>query len=358
MSFERPNIEKMQGYAPGEQRDGSQVIKLNTNENPYPASPQVEAALRAIQIESLRRYPPPLANTFRTVAAKLHGVATENIIPTNGGDELLRLLLTTYVDTDETIVISQPSYSLYPVLAEIRGCKLLEIPLRDDWAMPDDFLDSLLKSNAKMCILVNPHAPTGALLTDEYLAQLAAGFAGILVIDEAYVDFVDPGLAYDAVPLVKAFDNVLILRSLSKGYSLAGLRFGYGVGATSLLNPMLYKTRDSYNTDTVSQHLAIAALESVAYARDTWAKVRESRTSLSKALNELGLATSPSQTNFVLCQVPKSIGAQPLYLALKERNILVRHFDQHRLQDALRISIGSDSENGALLEAIQQIIGS
>ena len=356
MSFERPNVEKMRGYTPGEQREGNDVIKLNTNENPYPASPAVADALRALQVENLRRYPPPLADAFREAAASLNKVTPHNIIPTNGGDELLRLVITTFVNVDESILITKPSYSLYPVLADVQGCSLIEIPLLDDWTMPADFIASVVNSGAKLCILVNPHAPTGTLLSDEYLTELAENFPGILVIDEAYVDFVDPDLSYDAVSLIDSFDNVLILRSLSKGYSLAGLRFGYGIGAEPLLHPMLYKTRDSYNTDTVSQTLATAALESIDYAEEIWAQIRASRSSLTAALNGLGLNTTASQTNFVLSQIPQSIGARDLYQALKDRNILVRYFDEERLRDKLRISIGKESEHAALLEAIRDII--
>ena len=356
MSFERLNIKNMKGYKPGEQIEGPDVIKLNTNENPYPASPAVAAALKNLDTESLRRYPPPLADSFRKAAAKLNNVTEENIIPTKGGDELLRLAITTFVDTDEKIVVTQPSYTLYPVLTDVQGCVLIEVPLQHDWSMPSDFEDYLNSSGAKMCILVNPHAPTGRLLEANYLSQLADSFQGILVIDEAYVDFVDPKFQYNSVPLIKSKDNVLILRSLSKGYSLAGLRFGYGIGAQSLLKPMIYKTRDSYNTDTVAQRLATAALESVDYARGTWDRVRKSRASLTDGLKQIGLNTVPSQSNFVFCQVPSPINAKDLYEGLKQRNILVRYFDQDGLKNNLRISVGSDSENAVLLEAIRSLI--
>jgi len=356
MNLQRPNIARMQGYTPGEQLADASVIKLNTNENPYPPGPGVARALRELQVEELRRYPPPLADVFRHTCAELHGLNPDNVIPTNGGDELLRLVLTTFVSPGETVAVARPSYSLYPVLAEIQDCRLLEIDLTPDWTMPDDFGARLVAAQAKVCILVNPHAPTGALLGTDYLAGLARDFAGLLLIDEAYVDFVDPELGYDSAPLIRQLNNVLILRTLSKGYSLAGLRFGYGLGPADLIAPMLLKTRDSYNTDLVAQRLATAALADQGYARKTWGRVRASRAHLARKLGELGLQALPSQSNFLLCTVPAQPGAAALQQALKTRKILVRHFDQDRLRDKLRITVGSDEENAALLAAIADIL--
>ena len=356
MSFERPNIEKMHGYLPGEQTGSQDTIKLNTNENPYPASPDVLAALQSVEIDSLRRYPSPMADKFRTTASQLHGVSEKNIIPTNGSDELLRLVLTTFVEPGESIAITQPSYSLYPVLAEIHGCEVVEIPLNTDWSMPADFSAQLSQSKAKILFLVNPHAPTGYLLTTGYIEQIAKSFSGIVVLDEAYVDFVDPELGYDSIKLIKSCDNILILRTLSKGYSLAGLRFGYGIAQESLINPMMFKTRDSYNTDYISQQLANAALNSIEYSKEIWQRVRLEREKLQNELNTLGLTSTPSQTNFVLCQVPDSPGAENLYQSLKQRNILVRYFDQNLLRDKLRITVGTKEENSALISALEEIL--
>lgn len=356
MSFERHNIAKMHGYSPGEQTGSGDTIKLNTNENPYPPSPEVAAALQSIDVDSLRRYPVPMADSFRDAASRLHQVAPVNIIPTNGSDELLRLAITTFVEVGETIAVTQPSYSLYPVLADIHDCKMIEIPLQSNWEMPADFSSQLQDSGAKMLLLVNPQAPTGGLLSSDYILQLASNFSGIVLLDEAYVDFVDPELDYDSVSLIDSCENLLILRTLSKGYSLAGLRFGYGIGAESLIDPMMFKTRDSYNTDHISQQLATAALNSTQYSQEIWRRIRSDRAALRQQLNELGLVTPASQTNFLLCQVPDAIGAENLYESLKQRNILVRHFDQDRLRDKLRITVGTESENLALITAIKEIL--
>jgi histidinol-phosphate aminotransferase len=356
MSFQRPHIEAMQGYVPGEQPQTASVIKLNTNENPYPPSPLVQEALNSIDIANLRRYPPPTAKEFRDVAAALHQVAAENIIPTNGGDELLRLVMTTFVGGNDIIAVTKPSYSLYPVLAEAQNSPLVEVELNDDWSMPEDFAKRLNTIGAKLAIVVNPHAPTGSLLTPDYLSAVATTFNGLLLVDEAYVDFIDPEKGYDSAPLIKKHDNIILLRTLSKGYSLAGLRFGYGIGPESLISPMMFKTRDSYNTDLIAQRLATAALKSVDYAATTWDKVRNSRALLTQRLEQLGLHCHPSQTNFLLTEVPTSPGAPALYEALKAQNILVRHFDQDRLRHRLRISIGTEAENTALVDALTTLL--
>ena len=356
MSFERPNISRMQGYTPGEQPDAPEIVKLNTNENPYPPPAAVNEALRAIEGADLRRYPPPLADDFRTLAGLVHGLDPASILPVNGGDELLRLLLTTFVDAGETLAVMRPSYSLYPVLAEVAGCELLEIPLGDAWEMPREMPALLREQAVKMLILVNPHAPTGALLPADYLRALARDFDGMLVLDEAYADFIDPELAYDSMPLVREFGNVLILRTLSKGYSLAGLRFGYGIGPPGLIHSMAAKTRDSYNTDYIAQKLAKAALESRDAAAESWRRVRRSRERLRAELAALSIATPPSQSNFLLAEIPAAIGAAALYRALRERGVLVRHFAQPRLDNRLRITVGSETDNAILIEKLRDIL--
>lgn len=356
MTLERDNIARMQGYKPGEQLEGDNIIKLNTNENPYPPGPAVREELQAIDTASLRRYPPPTAASFREAAATLHGIHADNIIATNGGDELLRLALTTFVNPGEIVVTTQPSYSLYPVLSEIQDGDFREIPLQNDWSMPSDFLLQLNDLHAKLCLLVNPHAPTGRLLNADYLAEIASGFSGLLLVDEAYVDFVDDSHNYSVIELAVESENILLLRTLSKGYSLAGLRFGYGIGARSLIEPMQFKTRDSYNTDLIAQRLATAAISSQEYARSTWEKVREERARLNSELNRMGFTCEESHTNFLLATVPENFTAESLQQNLKARNILVRHFKQPRLENKLRISVGTEEENNALLDELKELL--
>lgn len=356
MGFERSNIRAMAGYVSGEQPDQPDVIKLNTNENPYPPGPAVEQALRAIQVQSLRRYPPPTALQLRESLARLHKVDTDNLIITNGGDELLRLLLATFVSPEESIGVADPSYSLYEVLAAAHGCALHKFPLGADWEIPETFARDLNAAGVKLCFIVNPHAPSGHLTSVAALEKLAREFRGVLVLDEAYVDFVDPALNHDCIPLIRKLDNLLILRTFSKGYSLAGLRMAYGIGPKTLIDPMQYKTKDSYNTDFIAQTLARAAIEDQAYAADTWRKVREQRAWLVTELARLGLGVPPSQSNFLLAEVPPPWQAAALYQALKDAGILVRYFKVPGLDNRLRITVGSAAENQRLITTLGGIM--
>jgi len=342
----------MQGYVPGKQPLSAEAIKLNTNENPYPPCAAVMDALQAIAGDALRRYPPPTADELRGVIAAIHGVQLEQVVAVNGGDELLRLALTTFVDPGVPIGILEPSYSLYPVLAEVHGSPVVRVAAEPDWSPPPDLGARMQGAGVKLLLLVNPHAPSGQLTTAAQLARIASAFDGVLLVDEAYVDFVDPELGHDAVSLLSAHDNVLLLRTLSKGYSLAGLRVGYGLGAASLIAPLLWKTRDSYNVDAVAQRLATAALRHRSAAAETWRKVREERARLQAALAALGFAVAPSQTNFLLARVPAGASAPELLRRLEQRGVLVRYFDAPRLDDALRITVGSPEQNDRLLSAL------
>lgn len=352
MPYERPNIQKMHGYTPGEQPASAQVVKLNTNENPYDPAHAVMHALAEVTGDMLRRYPPPLADGFRRVASDVHGVSPDNILATNAGDELLRLAITTFVEPGKPIGTAEPSYSLYPVLADIHGSPTVRVPLADDWAPPADYADKLNDAGVPLAFIVNPHAPSGRLTPVATLAQIARRFRGVLLIDEAYIDFIDPAHAHDSVQLTRDLPNVLLLRTLSKGYSLAGLRFGYAIGPAGLIEPMLTKTKDSYNTDAIAQRLATAALASRSEAAKTWAAVRSERDRLVRELAALGLPCPPSEANFVLAQHPR---ARELYQSLKDRHIFVRYFDQDRLRDRLRITIGTPPQNNALLAALRDL---
>jgi len=357
MSYERQNIREMKGYSSGEQPLDSDVIKLNTNENPYPPAPGVKEVLANFEVSDLRRYPPPTADEFRLLAAKIHGLKKEQIIATRGGDELLRLLLTTFVDPLQAIGTTTPTYSLYPVLAHIQNCPVVEVPLTDDWSIPSDFAEQMNKAGVKLTLIVNPHAPTGQLFSQDCIQRLAGDLDSVLLIDEAYVDFVDPEKKHNCLKLINTHDNLIFLRTLSKGYSLAGLRFGYGIGAESLIRPMIEKTRDSYNLDLLSQNIAVAGLKDQAYAAENWRKTRQERTRLSNELHTLGFHSLPSQTNFLLVTPPVSTNmtSSQIQSTLKARGILVRYFDSPRLTESLRISIGTEAENNLLIESLKSI---
>ncbi len=282
----------------------------------------------------------------------------DRVIVTNGGDELLRIAFTTFLDKGDVFGTTDPTYSLYSVLADIQSCTVKSLPLTDDWDLPRDFAQQMNDFGARLVCIVNPHAPTGMLVDADTIGNIANELEGVLLIDEAYIDFVDPSLRHDVINIVRAFDNVLLLRTLSKGYSLAGLRFGYGIGATNLIEPMLNKTRDSYNVDAIAQAVACAGFADLDHAQATWSNVRGERRRLRDALRSRGFAVPPSQTNFLLAGVPSEgiQSAAGLYAALKRRGILVRHFDAPRLDDKLRITIGDPAQNDALLETIDSIM--
>lgn len=353
MSYERENIRRMAGYAYGEQPADPAIVKLNTNENPYPPSPKVASALAAFDAAGLRRYPPADARAFREMAANRFGLAPEQILATNGGDEALRLAVTTFVDAGATFAVATPSYSLYEVLARVQDCRIEAVPMAADWTLPQGFASAVNGQRARLTCIVNPHAPSGSLTPVDALARLAADIDGVLLIDEAYVDFVDPARGHDATPLLREFDNVLLLRTLSKGYSLAGARFGFLLGAAALIEPIAAKTRDSYNTDAVSQCLAAAAFGDRAYAETTWRNVRAERERLRGALTALGFRVPPSEANFLLADAGRN--ARFIHQGLRERGVLVRHFDAGRLATALRITVGAPHQNDALLRALEAV---
>ena len=340
----RPNVEKMSGYTPGEQpRPGERVVKLNTNENPFPPSPRVVEAIRHIDPERLRRYPSPSAEDFRQTAARVHGVSPDMILAGNGSDEILAMAVRTYLGPGDIFAYPDPTYSLYPVLAEIGEVKVVTVPWAADWDLP---IDALLATGARAIFFANPNAPTGTLVRTSRVRELAARFFGLLLVDEAYVDFAEE----NSLSLVREFANLVVCRTLSKGYGLAGLRFGYAIAAPAVVSEM-NKVKDSYNCDAVAISAAAAALEDQDYARRTWEHVRAERARLSDALGRRGWQVIPSQANFVLATCPGGDGAA-IYRALKGKGILVRYFDKPGLTDKLRITIGTAEENDQLLAAL------
>ncbi len=358
MSYERDNIRRMAAYQWGEQPDRTDVLKLNTNENPFPPGPTVKKALAEFDVAELRRYPQPTAAPLRRRLAALHELDESNFVVTNGGDEGLRLALTTFVEPGTSLGMLEPSYSLYPVLADVQDAATLRVPLGEAWEIPRDFAQQLNEAGANLACVVNPHAPSGTLTDVDTISQLANDFNGVLLVDEAYVDFVDPALRYDLVRLISAFDNLLLLRTFSKGYSLAGLRLGYLMGSSSLIEPILGKTRDSYNIDQISQRLGEAAIADHAYAQETWRRVRAARRTLREELISLGFHVAISQTNFLLTEVPLhfSVSAREIYEGLKSRNVLVRFFDTPLLEDKLRITVGTATQNRRLTSALEEIL--
>jgi len=348
VGYLRRNIEAMAGYTPGEQPGaGDRFVKLNTNENPYPPSPRVLEALRAMDGSRLRRYPDPMADRVRDIVARLHGVRREQVLCGNGSDELLSLAVRAFSGEGDRVAWPTPTYSLYPVLAEMQGAEAVEIPTRDDFSLP---LEALAAARARLLFLCNPNAPTGTWAPTEAIAQVADRFAGVVVVDEAYVDFARG----HAMCLAAGRPNVLVFRTLSKSYSLAGLRFGYAVGPQGLIEG-LAKVKDSYNVDAVAAELAAAALADQNHMRANVEKVRAERARLSERLAGLGFAVYPSEANFLLARTPDGDG-RAWYEGLKARGVLVRYWNLPRLADKLRITVGTPEENDALLAAMQGMI--
>ena len=337
----------MAGYTPGEQPgEGRRVIKLNTNENPYPPSPRVIEALRDVAPDRLRRYPDPMADKVRDIVAGMFDVRRENVLCSNGSDELLTLIVRAVVGEGEAVAYPTPTYSLYPVLAEIQAARVIEIPTQADFSLP---VAELARTKARLMILCNPNAPTGVFTPVETLGRIAERFPGMVVVDEAYVDFSSD----HAMRLAKTLPNVLVFRTLSKSYSLAGLRFGYAVGAAELIKG-LEKVKDSYNVDAVSIALAAEALQDQAWMLASAEKIRSERARLSARLDDLGFTVTPSEANFILAAVPGGDG-RAWYEGLKGRGILVRWWDLPRLADKLRITVGTPEENNALLAALEEM---
>jgi len=351
----RSDIAATVGYVPGEQPTDTVTIKLNTNENPYPPSPGVAQAIQAVTAEQMRRYPNPNARLFREAAAKLHSVQAEWILTFNGGDDLLNVAIRTCAGQGDSVAFLDPSYSLYPILTNIQGARASVIPYKIDgtnWALPP----GIEKTDASLLLIVNPNAPSGHLDPLDQLDQVVKNFRGAVLIDEAYVDFANQS----ALSLVHKYENLVILRSMSKGYSLAGLRFGYAISQPTLLH-QFEKVRDSYPCDVISIAAATAAIEDQEYARSTWDKVKSERARLSSALASMGFEHPESQSNFLLAQVPSSAkkkhSAMEIYQHLKNRSILVRWWDLPMLQDKLRITVGTPEQNDRLLEELKALLG-
>lgn len=344
----RDNVKRMQGYVPGEQPPpGSKVVKLNTNENPYPPSPEVMGVLRGFEGEWLRRYPDPMARMAREAAAEVYGVPADWVMAANGSDEMLALLARAFLEKGRKIAYPMPTYSLYITLAEMQAAATAEVPYDEDYNLP---VEGLLAARADLTFVCTPNNPSATVAPVRDLERLAAGLEGVLVIDEAYTDFADE----NALGLVSRYPNVIVLRTLSKGYSLAGLRVGFGVAQPELLEGLI-KIKDSYNVDAVALRLAAAAMKDQAWMKANAGKIKASRASLAAALRKMGFALWPSQANFILARPPKS-DARYLYMELRDRGILVRYWDRPRLDDKIRITVGTEEENAVLLDALKQLI--
>ncbi|MGG6269195.1 histidinol-phosphate transaminase [Leptolyngbya sp. AN03gr2] len=346
-SYFRSSVDAMTGYIPGEQpKPGTPIIKLNTNENPYPPSPNAIAVLRSLDPEWLRRYPDPYANDFRQATSEALNIPKDWIMVGNGSDDLLNVIVRACAEPGRKVVYPMPTYVLYRTLVEMQVADRVEIPYGENYEFP---MDKLIEAQGAITFIASPNSPSGHSVAISDLRQLASKLAGVLVIDEAYVDFAEE----TALSLVHEFENVLILRTLSKGYSLAGLRLGFAIAQPHLLSG-LFKIKDSYNIDAIATLVGTAAMRDQDYKNTCAEKVKKSRKALALDLMQLGWKVWDSQTNFLLTQPSNS--AEQIYLALKERGILVRYFKQPGLDDKLRITIGTDEQNRTLIEELKDAL--
>ena len=344
----RPNIAVLAGYVPGEQPQNSDVIKLNTNENPYAPSPKVAAALRKAIGASLRLYPESRSDSLRIMAGSVYGVKPANILVGNGSDELLSMLLRCFVGPRDRVAFPVPTYSLYDTLVAIQDGVPAPVDFPADFSVPPALVDQ----RATLTFLCNPNAPSGTLVPLQEIEKLAAAVPGILVIDEAYVDFAASEGA-SSIPLIYRHPNLVVLRTFSKSFSLAGMRVGIAFASEDLIAGMM-KVKDSYNVNRLSLVAAVAALQDLPWMTRNAARIRRTRNRLTHGLRRAGYTVYPSHANFVLAR-KSGRNQKKVYGELKRRKILVRYFDLAGLQDCLRITVGTNSEIQALLREMSAI---
>ena len=383
-SLIRPLVHQLHAYVPGEQPKIKGLIKLNTNENPYPPSPRVLRVVKAAVDGRLRLYPNPTAQLLREKLAKLHKCKPENIIVGNGSDEVLALAVRAFVEpavgqasrlspskkeklatgkmpalrkSDSLVQYFHPSYSLYPVLADIHGAARNAVPLNPNFTLPS--VAELKKGqvwdfHAALTFVTTPNAPSGCGYATAELEKLCRAMSGVVVLDEAYVDFARE----NAMKLALKYPHVLVARTFSKAYSLCFQRVGYFVGHPELI-AALDKIRDSYNVNGLGQIAAVATLEDLKYYRANFRKIVATREELSRALTLLGFRVLPSQTNFILAKPPGgTLTAKDWLQKLREKKILVRWFNYPEVKDYLRITIGTPAEARALVKAAKTILSS
>jgi histidinol-phosphate aminotransferase len=371
----RPLVRELHPYVYGEQPKIKGLIKLNTNENPYPPSPRVLAAVKAAVDGRLRLYPSPTAQALRERLAKLHGCHADNIIVGNGSDELLALATRAFVEPasegrvtrvpnpnksgtrgtrpSETVQYFTPSYSLYPVLADIHGARKNAVSLKSDFSLPGIVelkRGGIWKFDAALTFVTTPNAPSGRGYPTRELAALCKAQRGVVVLDEAYVDFAGE----NALKLALKFPHVIVARTFSKAYSLCFQRVGYFVGHHDLI-AALHKIRDSYNVNGLGQVAAAATLGDLKHYRANFRKIIATREWLSRELTKLGFRVFPSQTNFILVWPPR-FAAHEWQHQLRERKILVRWFNFPEVKNYLRITIGTRIEAETLVKAVRGIL--
>jgi histidinol-phosphate aminotransferase len=343
-AYIRKSVRQLQAYTPGEQPKVEGLVKLNTNENPYPPSPAVARAVAEYAVDALRLYPDPMCVALRERIAAISGCAAEQVFVGNGSDEVLRLCTRAFTQPGGAVASFDPSYSLYPVLAAAEEVGFRTVPLAEGfgWTEPPADLD------ATLFFLANPNAPTGVFYPMEAIRAFCERFKGVVVVDEAYADFSG---GRNCLALAKSLPNVLVCRTMSKSFSLAGLRLGYAVGSTELIGT-LYQLKDSYNVDRLAQTIALAALGDLPWMQANAQKIVATRERVSAELKKRGFRVIPSASNFLFVEPPAGCSAAELFAGLRTKKLLVRYFPGGRTDKYLRVSIGTDAQMDAFLAAL------
>ncbi len=347
-SYFRPEITAMAGYQPGEQPQDGGFIKLNTNENPYPTSPAVQAAIAETLRRGLQKYPSPMGDPFRRRAAEVLGVEPDWILCGNGSDDILTIVTRALVGQGELLRLPYPSYILYAALAQIQGARSEEVHFEPDWSLGHGF--TAATDGLRLAFLPNPNSPSGTMIPPERILALAEALPCPLLVDEAYVDFAGT----NCMQLVRQSEKIMVSRTLSKSYALAGLRFGYLVAQPQIIE-QLVKVKDSYNCDALSIAGAAAAIGDREWLADNRRKILATRQRLLAGMRTLGFTTVDSHANFTW-NTHAGQPVKPLYEELKRRRILVRYMNYAGWGDGLRVSVGTDAEIDTFLEQLRGIV--
>lgn len=345
----RKSVQELEPYKPGEQPKTQNLIKLNTNENAYPPSPQVEEALRKFDYGKLRLYPDPMCTRIREMLGAQLGCSAENIFVGNGSDEVLRAVTYAYVEDDGAIGYFVPSYSLYPVLTAIRNVRGIALPLPTAGELPYALEKAGADNIPDLFFVANPNAPTSTFIESDQMRRFCEKNPNVVLIDEAYAAFADG----NCLDLALTMPNVLVCRTMSKAWSLAGIRLGYAVGSVELIEA-LYKIKDSYNINFLTQEVAIAALSDPAWMHANRDRIVATRTRLLAEMRKLGWQCEDSATNFLWCSPPPPLNAEAAQAMLRRHGIIVRYFPGPQTGNHIRITIGTDEQTDALLEVLRK----
>ena len=352
-SFIRSDILSLPGYVPGEQPREGEAVKLNTNENPYRASEKVYDAIRRVCDKGLSRYPNALGEAFRQKAADVYGVSPEMVLCGNGSDDILTILTRSFVGAGEKLRLAKPSYILYKTLALLQAGQAEEIRFNDDWTLPDSFGQPPADGGRlKLVYLPNPNSPSGTILSKERIWELAESLPCPILVDEAYADFAGSS----CIDLVRRTPKIMVSRTLSKGYALAGLRFGYLFAQPETIE-QLVKMKDSYNCDALAIAAATAAIGDFQWLAETRSKILATRARLTDAFRSFGFVVPTSSANFTWNVFPdKKFSHKALYEYLKQNGYLVRYMDYGDCGDGLRISVGTDPQIDDLIRLTERFL--